>query len=135
MRRLVAIVAPLALALAAGLPPAASAQTKAKAPTVKPPPKPANAKRAPVSSRGLETILQDDGLLLYRPQPEVEAAVARMRELGVDRVRITASWSSLTRMPEEETKPRALTPPIPAPTSTRAGLAWTRRFARSTPPG
>ena len=28
-----------------------------------------------------------------------------MRELGIDRVRITASWSSLTRAPEEETKP------------------------------
>ena len=29
----------------------------------------------------------------------------RMKELGVDRVRITASWSSLTRAPEEEAKP------------------------------
>ncbi len=85
------------------LAPAASAQTKAKAPTVKP--KPAKPKAPPASSKGLETILQDDGLLLYRPQAEVEAAVARMRELGVDRVRITASWSSLTRAPEEETKP------------------------------
>ena len=31
--------------------------------------------------------------------------MARMNELGIDRVRITASWSSLTRAPEEETKP------------------------------
>ncbi len=103
MRRRVPIVVLLALALAVALAPAAPAQTKAKAPTVKP--KPAKPKAPPASSRGLETIIQDDGLLLYRPQAEVEAAVARMRELGIDRVRITASWSSLTRAPEEETKP------------------------------
>ena len=101
MRRPAPIVAVLALVLAALLAPAAQAQTKVKAPTVKP----AKPKSAPSSSRGLETTLQDDGLLLYRPQAEVEAAVARMRELGIDRVRITASWSSLTRAAEEETKP------------------------------
>jgi len=101
MRRAATTVALLALALAFA--PAAQAQTQAKAPTVKP--EPAKPKAAPSSSRGLETILQDDGLLLYRPQAEVQAAVARMRELGIDRVRITASWSSLTRAPEEESKP------------------------------
>ena len=103
MRRAATTVALLALALAALLAPTAPAATKAKAPTVMP--KPAKPKAAPSSSRGLETILQDDGLLLYRPQAEVEAAVARMRELGIDRVRITASWSSLTRTPEAEAKP------------------------------
>jgi hypothetical protein len=105
MRRPAPIAGLLALALALLIcpVPAAYAQTKAKAPTVKP--KPAKPKAAPASSKGLETILQDDGLLLYRPQAEVEAAVARMRELGIDRVRITASWSSLTRAPEEESKP------------------------------
>jgi hypothetical protein len=113
MRRPATLAALLALVVAALLAPAAVAQTKAKAPTVKPEAgkqktakrKAAKRKAAPVSSKGLETILQDDGLLLYRPQAEVEAAVARMRELGIDRVRITASWSSLTRAPEEETKP------------------------------
>jgi hypothetical protein len=103
VRRSATIAALLALALAALLAPAAAAETKAKAPTVKP--RPASPKAPPLSSKGLETILQDDGLLLYRPQAEVEAAVARMRELGVDRVRITASWSSLTRASEESTKP------------------------------
>ena len=57
------------------------------------------------SGRGLETIVQDDGLLLYRPAAEVQAAVMRMKELGIDRVRITASWSSLTRLPESDIKP------------------------------
>ena len=98
MRHLATIVAALAIAMAAPLASAAPAATKAKAPAADPKP-------APLSSPGLETILQDDGLLLYRPQPEVEAAVARMRELGVDRVRITASWSSLTRAPADEAKP------------------------------
>ena len=99
MTRPATYVALLAIALALSFASAAQAETKAKAPTVAPKAPP------PASSRGLETILQDDGLLLYRPQAEVEAAVARMRELGIDRVRITASWSSLTRAPEEETKP------------------------------
>ncbi|MBW3607787.1 MAG: hypothetical protein KY463_05440 [Actinobacteria bacterium] len=108
MRRLATIAGLLAIALAAGVAPAAHAEPEAKAPTATSTPakaKPAKRKGTPVSSRGLETILQDDGLLLYRPPAEVEAAVVKMRELGVDRVRITASWSSLTRAPEGETKP------------------------------
>lgn len=108
MRRLATTAGLLALALALSFAPAALAETKAKAPSAKPKPaKPTPPKRkaAPVSTRGLETILQDDGLLLYRPQAEVEAAVAKMRELGIDRVRITASWSSLTRAAEGETRP------------------------------
>jgi hypothetical protein len=59
----------------------------------------------PRAARGLETIVQDDGLLLYRPAAEVRSAVARMKALGVDRVRITASWSSLTRGADLEQKP------------------------------
>jgi hypothetical protein len=59
----------------------------------------------PRTAPGLETIVQDDGLMLYRPAAEVEAAVARMRALGIDRVRITASWSSLTRGADLEQKP------------------------------
>ena len=75
----------------------------ASAPAAKKPA--AKARTAPVSGPGLETILQDDGLLLYRPAAEVQAAVARMKQLGIDRVRITASWSSLTRGPESDVKP------------------------------
>ncbi|HEV2785969.1 MAG TPA: hypothetical protein VGV67_06250 [Solirubrobacteraceae bacterium] len=65
----------------------------------------AGAKAGATSARGLETIIQDDGLLLYRPAAEVQAAVMRMKALGIDRVRITASWSSLTRQPESDVKP------------------------------
>jgi hypothetical protein len=49
--------------------------------------------------------MQDDGLMLFRPADEVQAAAVRMKQLGVDRVRITAYWSSLTRDPDSETKP------------------------------
>ena len=82
----------LAIALAALLPASASAASKPRT----------QAKGTPpiATGPGLETIVQDDGLLLYRPAAEVQAAVARMKELGIDRVRITASWSSLTRAPE-----------------------------------
>ena len=65
----------------------------------------AKSKAKPASARGLETIVQDDGLLLYRPAAEVQAAVVRMRQLGIDSVRITASWSSLTRDPGSDVKP------------------------------
>jgi len=100
MRRRGTTITVLAIALAALLPaaapaartPSASASAKAKTPP-------------PISGRGLETIVQDDGLLLYRPAAEVEAAVARMKQLGIDSVRITASWSSLTRAPESDVKP------------------------------
>ncbi len=97
---LAALLAPAAPAARAAAKKAPNAKAKPKAPAAKPKRKP-----APVSTPGLETILQDDGLLLHRPAAEVAAAVQRMKELGIDRVRITASWSSLTRAPETETKP------------------------------
>jgi hypothetical protein len=103
------VVLVLAVAVPALLAPAALAATQ------KPTPRTPAAKSAPlITGRGLETIVQDDGLLLYRPAAEVQAAVARMKELGVDRVRITASWSSLTRMPEEEVKPAGFDAADPA---------------------
>lgn len=61
--------------------------------------------RATEVARGLETVVQDDGLLLHRPAEEVAAAATRMRELGVDRVRITASWSTLTRAADAAARP------------------------------
>ncbi len=58
-----------------------------------------------VVKRGLETILQDDGLFLFRPVAEIEAAVARAKALGIDTIRITAGWSSLTRAADQPAKP------------------------------
>lgn len=93
MRRPRTTTALLAIALAALLP--ASATAAATSPE----------KAPPIAGSGLETVVQDDGLLLYRPAAEVQAAVVRMKELGIDRVRITASWSSLTRDAESDVKP------------------------------
>ncbi len=115
MRRPATTAALLALAFAVLFAPAAQSaakpttakteaktKSKAKAKTTKK--AKAKKKARPSSTPGLETILQDDGLLLHRPAEEVAAATQRMKQLGIDRVRITASWSSLTRAPESETK-------------------------------
>jgi hypothetical protein len=58
--------------------------------------------------------MQDDGQLLFRTPADAQAAVARMKALGVDRVRITASWSSLTRAPESATRPAGFDAADPA---------------------
>jgi hypothetical protein len=95
-----------ASAVEAKKPSASKTETKAKAQAKTKAKTKAKAKKPPpISGRGLETIVQDDGLLLYRPVAEVQAAVARMKELGIDRVRITASWSSLAPDAESDTKP------------------------------
>lgn len=53
----------------------------------------------------LETILQDDALLIHRPTGQVDAALARIRALGVDRVRLTANWSALAPDPDAAARP------------------------------
>src|SRR4051794_21328933 len=58
------------------------------------------------SARPLETVIQDDTLLLYPPRQEVDSTVRRLRALGVDRVRITASWSALAPSPDSRKRPR-----------------------------
>jgi hypothetical protein len=86
--------APLALLLAlvagAAVAPAASAAT---APTPAP------------RTGPLETILQDDAQLLHRPEAEVRSTLARLRGLGVDRLRVSANWSVVTRDADSETRP------------------------------
>ncbi|HYF25767.1 MAG TPA: hypothetical protein VD931_08530 [Baekduia sp.] len=64
---------------------------------------PAPAAGAP--ARALETIVQDDALLLHRPAAEVRATAQRLRALGADRVRLTASWSSLAPAADGPTRP------------------------------
>ncbi len=55
--------------------------------------------------KGLDTVVQDDANLLHRPAAEVMASMTRLQALGVDRVRLTANWSVLTRDPDSETPP------------------------------
>ncbi|HEX8083169.1 MAG TPA: hypothetical protein VF529_02700 [Solirubrobacteraceae bacterium] len=53
----------------------------------------------------LETILQDDAQLLHGDDEQVRAAFAQVREFGVDRVRLTAGWSVLTRNADSKERP------------------------------
>lgn len=62
----------------------------------------------------LETVIQDDPGLLYRSDEQVTANAQRMKQLGVDRVRITASWSALTRDAASDTKPAGFDATNPA---------------------
>jgi hypothetical protein len=102
MRRplLHALALALAVALLAGVP-ASAATTPAPKTIAKAKPKP---KRA-VVTRGLDTILQDDGLFLFRPADEIAAAAVRAKALGIDTIRLTAGWSTLTRDVEQPLKP------------------------------
>jgi hypothetical protein len=100
MRRplLHALLLALAVALLAGVP-ASAATPPAPKTTAKRKSKPA------VVTRGLDTILQDDGLFLFRPAGEIAAAAVRAKALGIDTVRLTAGWSTLTRDVEQPLKP------------------------------
>ncbi len=55
---------------------------------------------------GPETVIQDDAALLYRSEPEVRASIERIRELGIDRVRITASWGAIAPGRHSRERPR-----------------------------
>ena len=53
----------------------------------------------------LETILQDDAQLLHGEEEDVRAAFAKVRDFGIDRVRLTAGWSVLTRGADSKERP------------------------------
>jgi hypothetical protein len=53
----------------------------------------------------LETVLQDDDLLLHHPA-QLRRTMAALKALGVDRVRITASWSIIAPAPRSRVRPR-----------------------------
>ncbi len=58
----------------------------------------------PAREQAMETVMQDDAQLLYEPAV-ARRAVRRMAALGVDRVRLTASWSALAPDTESERRP------------------------------
>ena len=55
----------------------------------------------------METVVQDDAQLLHRPAPQVRQSMNRLAALGVTRVRLTASWSSLAPKPRSRRVPPA----------------------------
>ena len=53
----------------------------------------------------LETILQDDAQLLHGDEEEVRSTIAQIKSFGVDRLRLTAGWSVLTRGADAKERP------------------------------
>jgi len=62
----------------------------------------------------LETLVQDDASLLHRPTDDVRASLVKLSSLGVDRVRLTANWSLLTRDADAEVRPEGFDARDPA---------------------
>ena len=60
---------------------------------------------APAPTERVETVMQDDAALLYRSPAQVRRNLRRMARLGVDRVRITASWRQLAPDRDARRKP------------------------------
>lgn len=91
------------------------------------------AAQAPAASpRALETIVQDDALLLHRPADQVAATVQRLEALGADRIRITASWSSLAPQADSAQAPQfAADDPAAYDQARFAGLDTAVRAARA----
>lgn len=54
---------------------------------------------------GLPTVVQDDATLLRQPPDQVEAAMQRIRALGVSDVRLSANWSLIAPAPDSATRP------------------------------
>ena len=57
------------------------------------------------ASGPLETVLQDDAQLLHRPEDQLRRSLEEMKLLGVDRIRVTAGWSVLTRNADDTKRP------------------------------
>ncbi len=55
----------------------------------------------------METVVQDDAQFLHRPADKVRDSMDRLSALGVDRVRITASWATLAPEPKSKRIPGA----------------------------
>ncbi len=53
----------------------------------------------------LKTVVQDDAQLLHTPTEQVAGSLDELKALGVDTLRVTASWSSLTRDADQDRVP------------------------------
>ena len=58
-------------------------------------------------TKPFETTLQDDAALLNGTTAQVRASARRIAALGADRVRLTASWSTLAPRPASRRRPRS----------------------------
>jgi hypothetical protein len=55
----------------------------------------------------METVVQDDAQFLHRPAAQVQSSARRLVDLGADRLRLTAGWSSLAPDPRSRRVPGA----------------------------
>jgi hypothetical protein len=65
---------------------------------------------APASAfNGLESVFQDDDLLIHSPPEAVDRHMAELKRLGVDRIRVSAIWRDMAplREPADATDPDA----------------------------
>ena len=58
------------------------------------------------ADHSMETIVQDDAVLLDGNDAQVASAMAKLAALGVSRVRLTASWSTIAPQPDSSTAPQ-----------------------------
>jgi hypothetical protein len=56
-------------------------------------------------ARPLPVTVQDDAMMLHRSAPAVRATAHHLARLGADRVRLTASWSTLAPKPRRKRAP------------------------------
>jgi hypothetical protein len=89
---------------------------------------------AATAHAALETVVQDDAALIHRTPDQVRAAMQKLRSLGVDRVRLTANWSVLTRAADSDTRPAGFDARDPAayPQAVWQGLDEAVRIAKET---
>lgn len=57
------------------------------------------------ASTDVESMMQDDDLLMYSPAATVAKTLDTMKSLGVDRVRLTIKWQAIAPKPDSFTKP------------------------------
>jgi hypothetical protein len=56
-------------------------------------------------AQGPETVIQDDALFLHSDEDGIREGLAQARELGIERVRLTAGWSVIAPEPARDSVP------------------------------
>jgi hypothetical protein len=76
--------------------------------------------------RVVESIFQDDQLLLYSPAPTVTRTLDTLRSLGVDRLRLTVLWAAIAPDPLSRHRPKRFNASDPASYPAAAWVPYDR---------
>jgi hypothetical protein len=60
------------------------------------------------ASSSQQSIFMDDNLLLYRGDDVADATLAQLKQLGVDRIRVTLPWRLIAPAPDSAKKPASI---------------------------